>query len=207
MKRVHTARTSPAGKRVRICAAELGVDLEKRFLDIPNGEQRSADYLALNPMGKFPTLVDGDLVLWESCAILCHLAQASPRGDALFPRDPPRQADTLRWLFFGACHLDPYFTALVIERFLKARDHQPPDEVLVGSALQSLARFMPVVDQQLARREFVTGSFSLADIALGCTLELTSLLRIDVEPYPNLRAWLDRLHARESWRGPSPEAF
>ncbi|HEX4445317.1 MAG TPA: glutathione S-transferase family protein [Polyangiaceae bacterium] len=207
MMRIHTAKTSPAGKRVRICAAELGVELEPLFLDIPNNEQRSPGYLAMNPMGKFPTLLDGDLVLWESAAILCHLAQTSPNGDKLYPRDPMRQADTLRWLFFGACHLDAYFTMLVVERFIKARQGLPPDEAVVASAGQSLARFMPVVDQQLARREYLTGAFSLADIALGCTLELTSLVRYDDTPLPNVRAWLERLHARGSWRGASPEAF
>jgi len=63
---------------------------------------------------------------------------------------------------------------------------------------------VPVLEQQLAGREHVTGRFGLADIALGCTLELSPLLRYDLSAYPNLRGWLERLQARESWRAATP---
>jgi glutathione S-transferase len=199
---LYTGMISPNGKRVRICAGELGVAIDLKLLDFQKGEQRSAEYLALNPMGKVPTLTDGDLALWESAAILVYLARAHG-GAALAPEEPRAQAEMLRWMFFGACHLDPYFTTLVVERFIKARQGAPTDEALAASAEQWLARFLPVVDQQLSRHEYLTGTFGLADIALGCTLELAPLLRFDLGPYPNVRAWLPRLAARPSWRAAS----
>ncbi|HEY8089522.1 MAG TPA: glutathione S-transferase family protein [Polyangiaceae bacterium] len=196
---------SPNGKRVRICATELGVAFEPRLLDFQKGENRSAEYLALNPMGKVPTLVDGDLVLWESAAILWHLAHTGQTGGGgLWPREPLAQADTMRWLFFCSCHVDPYFTTLVVERFIKARRGEAADEAAVAGAEKWLARFVPVLEQQLATREYVTGRFGIADIALGCTLELSPLVRFDLAPYPGVRRWLERLHARPSWGGPSP---
>ena len=196
---------SPNAKRVRICATELGVSLEPQLLDFRKGEQRSAGYLALNPMGKVPTLTDGDFVLWESAAILWHLAQTS--GGALWPKEPYAQADTMRWLFFCSCHIDPYFTTLVVERYVKALREETPDDAACGGAEGWLARFVPVVEQQLSVREYMTGRFGIADIALGCTLELSPLVRYDLAAYPNIRRWLERLRVRESWGGASPEAF
>ncbi|MFO0757999.1 MAG: methyltransferase domain-containing protein [Byssovorax sp.] len=198
---LYTGPISPNGKRVRICAAELGVSLELKLLDFSRAEQRSPAYLAHNPMGKVPTLTDGDFTLWESPAILAYLAQK--QSESLWPRDPQANADLLRWMFFGASHLDPYFTTLVVERFIKARQGAPADEALCASAGQWLSRFLPVVEHQLAGRDFITGAFSLADIVLGTTIELSALLQIDLDPFPHIRAWIARLQARPSWAAAS----
>lgn len=195
---LYTGPMSPSGKRVRICAAELGIPLDVKMIDLLKGDQRSPEYLALNPMGKWPTMTDGDFVLWESPAILCYLARTA--GSPLWPEGARDQADVLRWLFFGASHLDPYFTTLVVERLIKARRREPPDLAQTAAAEQWLARFVPVVDQQLTAREYLAGRFSVADIALGCTLELSPLLAYDLAPRPAVRAWLERLQARPSWR-------
>jgi glutathione S-transferase len=200
--KLYTFPMSPNGKRVAVCAAEVGVPVDPAMLDIARGELQSPAYLALNPMGKAPTLADGEFVLWESAAILCYVAQKG--GGALWPEEPRALADTLRWLFFCSCHIDPYFTTLMVERFIKARRKLPADEVHVAYAERWLARFVPVLDAQLAEREFVTGGFGLADIALGCSLELSPLVRYDLAAYPAVRAWLARIQARESWRRATP---
>jgi glutathione S-transferase len=197
--KLYSGRISPNGKRVQICAAELGITLEPALVDFQKGENRSADYLALNPMGKVPTLVDDGLVLWESAAILWHLATQHDRGQ-LWPVDPRGQADALRWLFFGASHVDPHFTTLVVERFIKARRGLPADEHLAAAAERELARFLGVLDQQLAGRAFVTGRFGLPDITMGCAIELAPLVQYDLSPFAHLRGWLARLQARPSWQ-------
>jgi len=202
--KLYTGSITPNGKRVRIAAAELGIPVECAILDFQKGENRSPEYLTVNPMGKVPTVTDGDFVLWESAAILCYLAQTAPRGASLLPREPKPQADVLRWLFFCSCHVDPYFTTLVVERFVKARRNAPADEALCASAEQWLARFVPVVEQQLGRGEHLAGRFGVADIALGCTLELSPLVRYDIGPYKNVCRWLERLQSRDSWRAATP---
>jgi glutathione S-transferase len=189
---------SPNGKRVNVCAAEAGVALDPAMLDIAKGELRSPEYMALNPMGKAPTLADGDFTLWESGAIVCYVAQKS--GSPLWPREPRDLSDTLRWLFFCSCHIDPYLTTLMVERFIKARRGLPPDEVHTAYAEQWLSRFIPIVEQQLKGRPYLRGEFGLADILLGCSLELGPLVKLDLGPYPAVRAWIDRLQARDSWR-------
>jgi glutathione S-transferase len=199
--RLYSGVISPNGKRVRIAAAEAGVTLETALVDFQKGEQRAPEYLALNPMGKVPTLTEGDFALWESAAIMCFVARKG--GSESFPSEARAEADTLRWLFFGACHVDPHFTTLVVERFLKGRRKEVEDVALTASAEQWLARFVPVVEGQVAEHEFLTGRFSVADIALGCSLELYPLVRFDLGPYPATRVWLERLKARESWKDAS----
>jgi glutathione S-transferase len=197
--KLYSTSLSNNGKRVRICAAELGIPLEQMPFDFTRGDARAPEYLKMNPTGKVPTLSDGDFSLFESAAIIWYLA-AQGEANPLRPADARDQADTLRWMFYGACHLDPYFATLIVERFVKARRQAPPDEHLTAYAEQQLARFVPVVEQQLAGREYLTGRFGLADIALGATLEIGPFLKFDLEPYPNVRAWIGRLSARPSWR-------
>ncbi len=197
--KLYNTPLSPNGKRVRICAAELGVALDEVAIDFARGDARSPDYLALNPMGKVPTLTDGPFALWESAAILFYLA-AGRAPNALWPADVRAQADAMRWLFFCSCHVDPYFTTLVVERFVKARRNLPSDAAHVEYATQSLARFVPVLEQHLGARAFVAGGFGLADLALGCTLELSPALGWDLAPFEHVRAWLARCQSRPSWK-------
>src|SRR5215510_3316885 len=86
---------SPNTWKVRAVAAHLGLPLELHVVDLTKGEQRAPGYLALNPTGRTPTLIDGDLVLWESTAIMQYLAERKP--NALWPSDARKRADIMRW--------------------------------------------------------------------------------------------------------------
>ncbi len=203
MTKLHSFPISPNGKRVNICAAEVGATLDQVEVNFSKGDNRSPEYLAMNPMGKAPTLHDGEFVLWESAAILCYLAQTNADGK-LWPKDPRAVADTLRWMFFGSCHLDPYFTTFMVERFIKPRRGAQPDEERVRVAEEWVGRFVAILDGHLSTHEYVTRQFGLGDIVLGCTLELSPLVKYDLAPYPNVRRWLERLQSRDSWRSASP---
>lgn len=196
--KLYDLTVSPNARRVRICAAELAMPLDRVALDFARGEQRAPGYLALNPMGKVPTVTEGDFVLWESAAILCHLGAQRP--GSIWPTEAAAQAHVLQWLFFTSCHLDPYFTTLVVERLVKPRRNLPADEARVAHAREELTRFLGVVEAQLARHELLTGRYSLADIAAGCTIDLAPSLGVELAQYPHTRGWLERLHARPSWR-------
>jgi glutathione S-transferase len=91
--------TSPNVRRVRLTAAVLGLQLEEKKLDFAKGEQKNPEYLALNPNGAVPTLVDGDFVLTESRAIMQYLASKKPEM-GLLPRDEQVRADVTRWQFW-----------------------------------------------------------------------------------------------------------
>jgi glutathione S-transferase len=203
--KLYTGFISPNGKRVHVCANELGLELPLQRLDFRKGEHQSPDYLALNPMGKVPTLVDGEgRTLWESPAIMCYLAQQ--HGGALWPTSARAQSDLLRWMFFGAQHIDSYFTTMTVERFVKKNRGVEGDEHLAAAAARDVARYLTVVEQQLAGRSYLLGNFSLADIAIGCTIELAPMVKLDLAPYPMIRDWLDRLQRRPAWQSATAAA-
>ncbi|MGB9430409.1 MAG: glutathione S-transferase family protein [Gammaproteobacteria bacterium] len=106
--------------KVRIAAALLDIPLELQNVELPKGEQRAPDYLAINPMGKVPMLVDGDFVLPESAAITIYLAESKP-GNMLYPAERRARAEVNRWLFWAASHWAPAIGALAFEKVLKPR--------------------------------------------------------------------------------------
>src|SRR3974390_1077846 len=109
---------SPNVRRVRLTAAVLGVELEEKRLDFAKGEHKSPAYLALNPNGAVPTLVDGDYVLTESRAIMQYLASKKPES-GLLPRDEAARADVTRWQFWDAAHFSPQLGTFTFQKLLK----------------------------------------------------------------------------------------
>src|SRR5262245_9984050 len=91
--------------RARWTLQELGVDFEPITVNLLAGESRHPDFLKLNPAGKLPVLVDGDLVVTESVAIVLYLAEKYPEK-GLLPRDPRARSQVLRWLLFAATELE-----------------------------------------------------------------------------------------------------
>src|SRR5215467_11998241 len=109
---------SPNVRRVRLTAAVLGVQLEEKRLDFAKGEHKNPEYLALNPNGAVPTLVDGDFVLTESRAIMQYLASTKPES-GLLPRDERARADVTRWQFWDSSHFSPQLGTFTFQKLLK----------------------------------------------------------------------------------------
>src|SRR5262252_3039011 len=117
MKLYHDPLSSNARKAV-MTARLLGIDLELVHVDLVTGKNRAAEYLKINPMGKVPSLVDGDLVLWESHAIMQYLADRKP-GNALYPIELAARADVNRWLFWASAHWGPNMALLINQNLFK----------------------------------------------------------------------------------------
>lgn len=194
-------RVSGNSARSLFTLCEAGADFEGRLLDTQKGENRSPEYLAINPMGKIPSLVDGALKLWESNAINWYVAEKFPKAK-LIPEAPPLRASVHRWLFFQTGHVSP--ACIAVFRATNARVRAfwqtSPDSQAVEAARKELARFLPVLETALADRSWLEGNFSLADIALTPHLLLVAEGEFNFSPYPRLRAWLDRLQERPAWR-------
>ena len=189
---------SPNCLKVRIVARELGIALELVPVVLANAKQ--AEYLALNPAGKVPTLVDDDgFTLWESFAILGYLADKYPeRG--LLGSSLQQRADAQRWLFFSATHLQPWLSWLGQERIIKPRTGAAADPAVIALAERELDRFLPLLEQHLTGREYLTDSFGLADIGVGAGFENCEARGVELTSYPALHAWRERLRARPAWR-------
>src|SRR5450432_368265 len=160
------AKVSGNSARSALALFEAGVPWQPHLVEPRDGDTRRPDYLALNPMGKVPALVDGDTVLWESNAINWYVAEKHPDA-RLLPATIAGRASVHRWLSFQMGHVTP--ACLDIFRATNPRVQAVwrvnGDEARVAAARHELARYLPVVDSALTGREWLEDTFSLADIA------------------------------------------
>ncbi|HEY6079375.1 MAG TPA: glutathione S-transferase family protein [Polyangiaceae bacterium] len=190
---------SPNCRKVRAVAYELGIALESAPVDLVGGDQRKPEFLAMNPNGRVPVLVDDDLVLWESTAIIRYLSVS--RGGALVPTSPRGQAEVDRWLAWQLAHLGPAMSKVAFERIVKKVTGQGvPDEAAIAAASADFARLSAVLDAALEGRDYLAGTLSLADFNLAAHYSLAATYGLDLTPYPRVRSWLTRMVSRDSMR-------
>jgi glutathione S-transferase len=190
---------SPNSRKVRAVAYELGVALQLQHVDLVKGEQRAANYLAVNPNGRVPVLVDHDFVLWESTAIIRYLS--AKHGGALVPKTAQGQAEVDRWLAWQLAHLGPAMSKVAFERIVKKLTGQgTPDLDVIATGTADFAKLSAILDAALQGREYLAGELSLADFALGSHYSLATMCGLDLAPHPRVGAWLERVLARDSMR-------
>jgi glutathione S-transferase len=197
--RLYTFVHSPNPLKVRIALAELGVQVEEVQVNLFRGEHRQPEFRALNPHGKVPVLVDGDLVLPESNAILSYLG--STRGGGLWPKDAAGVARALRWLFFDAFSLGNQAGAIWwADRVSKLVGRPAADEAVLKDATEDLERALDVLEVALDGRDYLLGDFSLADCAVGVSTQVLAGTRLDeAERWPRVRGYRQRFVARPSF--------
>ncbi|HYP78536.1 MAG TPA: glutathione S-transferase family protein [Polyangiaceae bacterium] len=192
---------SPNVRRVRLTAAVLGLELEEKLLDFSKGEHKTPEYLALNPNGAVPTLVDGDFVLSESRSIMQYLASKKPEA-GLLPRDEAARADVTRWQFWDAAHFSPHLGTIAFERMIKGMiGLGDPDSAKVNDALTNFRRFAAVLNQRLEGRQYVVGnSLTLADLTLASSLMYAKQTEVVVAEFPNVERWFARMIDLDGWK-------
>jgi glutathione S-transferase len=192
---------SSNSRRAALAAAHLGLPAELIKIDLERGEQRSPEFLALNPNGMVPVLEDNGFILTESHAIMLYLADKT-RDHAAYPEDARARADINRWVFWNAQHFQPTVSIFVWENLIKGMIGQgaaDPAQLRRGEDL--LDRYAPVLDEHLTSRRWVCGdSVTLADLALGATLLAAAPANVPLAPYRHLLAWFARVQALEAWK-------
>jgi glutathione S-transferase len=183
-------------------ARYLKSPVEFIYLDLVKGEQQSPAYLAINPNGKVPTLVDGERVIWEADAVRCHLAERA--GSDLWPGDIDRQIEVIRWLSWNAQHFYRHGGALYFEHIIKPRfGLGPPDPAAVDEALSGFRRFAAVLNGHLADRQWLVGNgLTVADFSVAVVLPHADQARMPLDEFPEMRRWHDRLCEFDAWREP-----
>jgi glutathione S-transferase len=188
---------SPNCRKVRAVAYELGIALEHERVDLLSGGSRTPAYLARNPNGRVPVLEDGDLILWESTAIIRYLAAGSP----LLPVARRAAAEVDRWISWQLAHLSPAMSKVAFENIVKRLTRQgPPDPARVAEGTAEFERLTEILDGTLAGREFITGPLTLVDFALGAHYSLTSAAGLTLDRHRHVAAWLERISARDSMK-------
>jgi len=173
---------------------EVGVEYEH----IPThfiGDSKQPEYLAINPNGRVPALVDGDLVLFESMAINLHLASAY--GGDLFPRDAADQARANQWSVWAISEVEPLQMQIVVEKFFTPDERRDPKAV--ERASKGLQRPLAVLDAALSDRAYLLGGdFSIADLNVAAVMLLLQLVEFDYANHTNVKRWSEECYARPS---------
>ncbi|HEX7027784.1 MAG TPA: glutathione S-transferase family protein [Gammaproteobacteria bacterium] len=196
---------SPNVRRVRLTAAVLGLQLEEKNLDLAKGEQKAPEFLALNPNGAVPTLVDGDFVLTESRVIMQYLALKKPES-GLLPRDEQARIDVTRWQFWDSSHFSPQLGMLMFQKVLKPMfGLGEPDAGKIEEALTNLHRFAAVLDKRLDGRQYVVGdSLTLADLTLASSLMYAKQTQAPLAEFANIQGWFSRISGMDAWTRTNP---
>jgi GSH-dependent disulfide-bond oxidoreductase len=184
------AFATPNSVKVPVALEELGLPYDLRPVNVKQGQQKAPDYLALNPNGKVPLLVDGDLILPESGAILVHLAEKTGR---LLPTDPVARARSFEWLFVQLSGTGPAFGQSGYWQKLAAERNTPA----IARYQAEADRLADLIDAHLARNEWFAGQdFTIADIAHFGWFWRRDFAGISFDARPNLARWYSAIEAR-----------
>jgi glutathione S-transferase len=181
--------------RPRWLLEELGVPCEVKLVSLAAGDQKKPEYLKLNPNGTVPTLVDGDLVLWESAAICQYLADKYPEKRLAPPVGTPERGKYYQWIHYAMSGIEPPAVTVFMHTMQLPEAERVP--ALVDGAKAQLGRVITVVDDALAGREWILGSqFSAADVMVGSTLVWCQMMGLIGDQYANVPGYLARCAAR-----------
>ena len=174
---------------------ELGLEYQRELVHWEDdGAERSA-YLELNPNGRVPCLVDGDLVLFESLAINLYLMRRY--GGALTPGSIEDEGRVLQWSFWAVNELEPFISVLGVERAYKPETEW--DQKAIAAAQAALLKPNKILDDQLAGRDYLLGdSFTVADLNVASVIYPGSRHGCGLDGLANASAWFERCTGREA---------
>ncbi len=188
---LYTAPT-PNGWKASILLEELGMPYNVRGIKLMNGEQKEDWYLAINPNGRIPAIVDrdeGGFAVFESGAILIYLAE---KAGKFLPADRKGRSTVIQWLMFQMGGLGPMQgQAHVFFRYAPEKI-----EFAITRYQNETKRLYTVLDTRLAKAEFLAGDYSIADIASYPWVKIHAWAGVEIDDLPNLQRWMDALAAR-----------
>ena len=184
--------------KVLWCAAELGLDFDRTDIGGAFGGNDQPEYLAKNPMGRVPTVEDGDLILWESQAIVRYLAATHGIG-TLWPEDPGERALSDLWMDWYTAHLHPPMTTIFWGLVRTAEANRDNDAI--AAATVEAGKLWSVLDQHLKGGGFVNGDqLTIGDFPVGAAAFRYYSLVEERPAMPNLDRWYAALGERPAYR-------
>jgi glutathione S-transferase len=205
---LHAHPYSPNSRKVHWALEEMGTPYVYKTVNLAKREQKSAEFLRLNPNGRVPVMIDGEgdngFVLYESNAILWYLADKYDRGN-IVPEDLAERALIDQWMWWQASDLAPATGRPWSMKFYHTRFGTPFDEDKHRHMVQAAASPLLLLDQHLATRKYVVAErFTIADIALSEFFGLCNEAGIPLGDVPHLAAWFGRLAERPAFRKTRP---
>jgi glutathione S-transferase len=168
----------------------MGVPYELAYVDYFAGAQKSPEYVAINPNASIPSLVDGDMVLWESNAILQYAADKFGKN-AWYPTDLKVRADVNRWLFWESSAWFPSAYVYLVERCVKPLLSATPDADVIAAQDVNFHKLAGILDARLAGRDWLVGnSPTIADIVIAAPMHLHQYQKLPLGQHKNLVRWM-----------------
>ncbi len=180
----------------------LGAPYELVHVDYFKGEQKSPAYMAINPNASIPAMVDGDLELWESNAILQYAAERVGNEDA-YPRDLKLRADINRWLLWESSSWFPSCYVFLVENCVKPLLGAQADPAVLDAQAGQFHKLAGILDRRLADGPWIAGTRgpTIADIALAAPMHLHGWQKLPIADHPNLSRWLfDGVEQLPCWK-------
>jgi glutathione S-transferase len=190
---LYTAAT-PNGHKASVTLEELGLPYTVHPLNLMKGEQKTPQFLAINPNGRIPAIVDSeedDFAVFESGAIMIYLAEKTGK---LLPTDVRGRSRVIQWLMFQMGGVGPMMgQANVFFRYMPEKIQPAIDRYQNESR-----RLLTVLDTRLKDSEYLAGDYSIADIANFCWARTHNWSGVDISDLPNLKRWMDAIYARDA---------
>ena len=188
MLELYTAST-PNGWKVSVTLEELGLEYQLHKIILQNQQQKEAGYVAINPNGRIPTLVDDGFAVFESGAIMIYLAEKMGR---LMPTDVKGRSEVIQWLMFQMSGIGPMMGQANV--FFRTMEEKIP--TAISRYQNESRRLFEVLDRQLDHSEWLAKNFSIADIANWCWVRLYFWSGVSLDGLDNLQRWLEAMEAR-----------
>lgn len=184
---------TPNGRKISIALEEMSLPYKVHPIDIREGEQLSERFLVISPNNKIPAIIDRDngVSVFESSVILTYLAEKS---GAFLPADPAERTRVLEWLAWQSAGFGPMLGQL--NYFVNRVDEQVPHAIM--RFLEEAIRLFTVLDQQLAKFEYVAGDYSIADMAIypWALPAFGTIAERAEKPFEHIARWQDAMQAR-----------
>jgi len=185
---------TPNGQKVSITLEEVGIPYNVHAVNLAKNEQKTPEFLRINPNGRIPAIVDTEgpggkpLPVFESGAIMIYLAD---KYGKLLPRDPVRRVEAIEWLMFQMAGVGPMFGQL---GWFKR--NAPDNQQGITRYTDETIRLAGVLDQRLGESEYLAGEYSIADIANFTWVAILGFFNLTLDKTPNLQRWRDAIAAR-----------
>jgi glutathione S-transferase len=192
-----------SGTRISWALEELDVSYEYVNVDQEKQEHRSPRYLAINPHGKVPALVDGQQTFFESAAILLHLGNKYGASRRLWPdASDPAHADAQCWTVWATTELGNYLMQYVYHGLDSPFSYKPEDRSNAGAEYNRVqfVRCLSALEARLNGRQHLLGDFSLVDVASASWLLFGTMLGVPLDAQPRVAAWTKRCGERAAFK-------
>jgi glutathione S-transferase len=156
-------------------------------------DSKTPEYMAVNPNGRIPALIDGDLTLFESMAINLYLAKTY--APALYPDDPGSEAKALQWSIWAISEIEPLQMQIVVQKLFTPEEQR--DAALIDTVTKNLDRPLKVLDDVLAQSDtLLGGDFSIADLNVSGVMLLLNMVNVELGAHEHVSRWIKQCHSR-----------